>query len=104
MDYLKPKHLDGPPQKIGECEGEDVVQYRTKGGLFLVCMAKNNGVSVLGSGNHRAIARAIAKKRCESIVWTELSKSEHSNLDMFELMMPEAEAFTNKLRKINGEE
>lgn len=109
MDPINEKHLDGPGRKVGMQGKKPVLQYRTKGGLYMVGIAKTSGMEILGTGPHRAVARigaekTIAKKGEEEIVWTELSKSDHVPPEHYELILPEYEALTLRMRILNGDE
>lgn len=105
---LKEKHLDGPPKKIGRLGSRDVLQYRTKGGLFIVGATKKGGLEFLGVGPHRAVARINAEKTVskngDEIVWSELSKSDHVPPENYELILPEYQELTERFRKTNGDE
>lgn len=109
MEKLEEKHLDGPPTKVGMQGSKVVLQYRTKGGLYIVGVPKTGGMEMLGSGPHRAVARisaekTIAKKGDEDIVWTELSKSDHIPPEHYEFILPEYEELTLRMRQLNGDE
>jgi len=109
MEKLEDKHLDGPAIKVGMQGKKSVLQYRTKGGLYIVGVPKIGGMEMLGSGPHRAVARisaekTIAKTGGEDIVWSELSKADHVPSEHYEFILPEYEALTIRLRVLNGDE
>lgn len=110
MEKVEDKHLDGPPIKVGKLGKKDVLQYKTKGGLYMVGVPKTGGMEVLGSGPHRAVARIVAEKEVakkqldEDLVWTELSKADHVDPQHYEFILPEYEELTVRMRKLNGDE
>lgn len=109
-EKIEDKHLDGPPTKVGKLGKKDVLQYRTKGGLYMVGVAKTGGMEVLGSGPHRAVARIVAENNInkfhdeDELIWTELSKSDHVDPQHYEFILPEFEELTGRMRKLNGDE
>lgn len=103
IESIEPKHLDGSPKKVGLIGKKDLFQLKTKGGLYLLVAKKEKGFSIVGSGPHRAIARHIATKNHDDVVFTELSKSDHIPVEHFTLILPQYEALTLKLQKLNGD-
>lgn len=105
MDFIQPKHIAGAPIMIGHCEGDPVLQLLTKGGWWVVGRNKDKGkFEILGAGSHKKIARAVARRQNENVVFTELSKSEHIDISLYESLLPDAEELTQKLRSLNGDE
>lgn len=74
---ITPDQLKGRPKKIGELDGNPVMEVETKGGLFLV-MTKNAAgkPKTLGAGSHPGVAAHIAERDFPGLKITELSKSE----------------------------
>lgn len=68
--------LAGKPKKVGELDGNPVMQVSTKGGLFLLMTKSNGKPKTLGVGSHPAVAAHIAERDFPSLKLTELSKSE----------------------------
>ena len=88
-------------KKIGTCDGNDVYQVESKGGLFIVAkLRKEGGVEVLGLGPHPAVARHIAKAKHQDILWEQnLNKSEgiytvDVPVEAFKHLLPHYEALT----------
>lgn len=110
MENVETKLLEGPPVKVGKLGKKDVYQYKTKGGFYMVGVPKVGGMEMLGSGPHRAVARIVAEKtvakkdESEDLVWTELSKADHVDPAHYEFILPEYEALTSRMRKLNGDE
>lgn len=98
------RQLAAKPKKVGKKDGKDVMEVSTKGGLHLIVSAKDGGFETLGTGPHRAVARHIAKKRAPEIIWTELSKADHVELEHFEQHLPKYEALTSAIRRRQGDE
>ncbi len=103
---IEPKDLEAPPTKIGMLENRPVYQAKTKGGYHLIFTHKSGSTSpeFLAAGNHRAVARHVAAKKNENLVFTELSKSEHVNIEHYSYLIPECEELTTRIRKMNGDE
>jgi hypothetical protein len=102
INVIQDKYLDGPPQKIGTHGKDPIYQCKTKGGLYLIIKKGDNGkgFDVMATGPHRAVARHIAMKNFEDIVFTELSKSDHVGIENFALIIPEYEALTARLQNL----
>ena len=103
---IEPKDLESAPTKIGMLANRPVFQAKTKGGYHMVFTHKTGSTApeLLGAANHRAIARHIAAKKNEDLVFTELSKSEHINIEHYSHLIPDAIELTDRLRKLNGDE
>ena len=108
MEKVDSIHLDGPPVKVGKLGKKDVLQYKTKGGLYMVGVPKIGGMEMLGSGPHRAVARIVAEKNLKStdeeIIWSELSKADHVDPEHYAFILPEYEELTARMRKLNGDD
>lgn len=89
-------------KKIGQLNGKPVIELVTTGGLHMVVTASGGGFETLGTGPHRAVARHIAMKRERDIMWTELSKSDHVDIEHFEWCLPRYEALTDRIRSEQG--
>jgi hypothetical protein len=88
-------------KRVGTLHSKPVVELQTSGGLYLlVCSEKGNEVNILGSGSHRSIARYIAEKKNPDLVITELSKSDHLELDSYIRILPKYEELTNQLNEL----
>lgn len=87
-------------KKVGKIKDQAVYHIKTRGGLHII--AKTGG-EIIGSGNHRAVARHIAQKYEPDVVWTELSKSDWYPVDSFQHLLPEAETTTADLRRLQAE-
>jgi hypothetical protein len=95
------EHLLGKPKKIGEYEGQPVMELATKGGLHLVVAMKKNGkTETLGTGSHRAIARFIAEKEFPGVKITELEKSEDLPRWLVEKHAPQFVELTERIRAL----
>lgn len=95
---IETKQIDQKPKKVGHLRGKPVFHLRTKGGLHLLVMQKASGYETLGTGPHRAVARHIASKYEPDIVWDLLSKSDHVDMDAYQLILPKYEEMTETLR------
>lgn len=73
---ITPEQLKGKPKKIGDLDGNPVMEVETKGGLFLVMTKANGKPKTLGVGSHPAVAAHIAERDFPGLKITELSKSE----------------------------
>jgi hypothetical protein len=87
-------------KKVGKLGSKGVWMVKTRGGLFLI--ATDGGGEVIGSGPHRAVAKAIAQRRNPDLEWTELSKSEWVDPETFAHLMPKYESMTDDLRRLQG--
>lgn len=97
---LKPEHVESK-KKIGMLRGKPVIHLKTTGGFHLiVSMNDSGGFETLGTGPHAAISRHIAEKREPEISWTELSKSDYVPVEHFQHLLPEYEAVTDQIRKL----
>jgi hypothetical protein len=97
---LSAKQIDEKPKKVGNLHGKPVYHLRTKGGLHILVTPGGTGYETLGTGPHRAVARHIAQKHEPEIVWSELSKSDHVDIEAFEMVLPKYENLTDALRAI----
>jgi len=84
-------------RKVGKSGSRDIYHVKTRGGLHV--MARSDG-TVLGAGPHRAVARHLAQKFEPDAEWTELSKSDHVDFDVFAHLVPKYEAITVQMRAI----
>jgi len=84
-------------RKVGKSGSRDIYHVKTRGGLHV--MARSDG-TVLGAGPHRAVARHLAQKFEPEAEWTELSKSDHVDFEVFEHLVPKYEDITIKMRAI----
>lgn len=84
-------------RKVGKSGTRDIYHVKTRGGLHV--MARSDG-TVLGAGPHRAVARHLAQKFEPDAEWTELSKSDHVDFDVFAHLVPKYEEITIKMRAI----
>jgi hypothetical protein len=96
MNKITPNQLKGKPKRVGELDGDPVMEVETKGGLFLLMTKKNGESKTLGTGSHPATAAHIAERDFPKLKLTELSKSE--KLDPYTLRK-EAEKFTPLTRR-----
>jgi hypothetical protein len=88
-------------KKVGKSDDKDVYHIKTTGGLHVVY--KDEGKpTILGAGPHRAVARHLASKFDDRITWTELSKSDHYDVESFQHLLPEYEALTEAMRKMDS--
>jgi hypothetical protein len=104
MDFIQPKHLEGDAKIIGTIGSEKLLQLKTKGGLYVVAKKKPKGYEILAFGPHRAAARNIVQKRYDDVCFTELSKSDHVPEEQFAMILPQYEALTDAIRKLNGDD
>lgn len=84
-------------RKVGKSGSRDIYHVKTRGGLHV--MARSDG-TVLGAGPHRAVARHLAQKFEPEAEWTELSKSDHVDFEVFAHLVPKYEDITVKMRAI----
>lgn len=84
-------------RKVGKSGTRDIYHVKTRGGLHV--MARSDG-TVLGAGPHRAVARHLAQKFEPDAEWTELSKSDHVDFEVFAHLVPKYEEITVKMRAI----
>jgi hypothetical protein len=84
-------------RKVGKSGSRDIYHVKTRGGLHV--MARSDG-TVLGAGPHRAVARHLAQKFEPDAVWTELSKSDHVDVEVYEHLLEKYEDVTIKMRAI----
>lgn len=97
------KQIKGKPKTVGKSDGKDVQEVHTKGGLAMIIRANGSGgFETLGTGPHRAVARAIANKKAPGIKWTELNKSDYVPPDCYEHLLPKYEALTDRMRQLQG--
>lgn len=87
-------------KRVGKAKGKDLWHIKTKGGLHVIADYLGK---VVGSGPHRAVARHITERYEPDATWTELSKSDHYDVQDFQHLLPEYEALTEKLRKMQDE-
>ena len=93
--------LASTPKEIGELNGGKVMEVATKGGLYLVVVAKSNGkVETLGTGSHRAIARHIAQRENPMLKISQLEKSETLPDVVLQANLPEFERLTKSLQEL----
>jgi hypothetical protein len=90
-------------KKIGILKGKPVVELVTTGGLHLIVTGKMGKMEALGAGPHRAVARYIAEKKEQDIQWTELSKADYMEPELFLDLIPKYETLTNRFRAMNGD-
>jgi hypothetical protein len=90
------KQIKEAPKKIGILKGRDVFQCRLKGGLYVTT---SNG-KVLGAGSRAVIARHLAQKYEPDIEFTELSKSEHVDIEAYSMLLPKYEELTKELMEL----
>jgi hypothetical protein len=100
MLSIKPEHIESK-KKVGKLHGKSVIEIKTTGGFHMVVAAnEGGGFETLGTGPHKAVARHIAAKREPDIEWTELSKSDYVDPAHFQNILPEYEALTDTVRKL----
>lgn len=97
---IEAKQISEKPKKVGILKGKPVFQLRTKGGLYLLVLQKGASYETLGTGPHRAVARHIATQHEPEVVWSDLSKSDHVDIEAFELILPKYQELTDALREL----
>lgn len=101
MDSIGNNQLVDQPEEIGSLNGNKVMELTTKGGLYLVVVAKSNGkVETLGTGSHRAIARHIAAKDNPALKIAKLEKSESLPVQVLEANLPEFIELTKRFQEL----
>lgn len=85
-------------KRIGKLKESPVFEIVTTGGLWLNILGKGAGFEIMSTGPHRAVARYIAEQRFPGIEFTELSKSDHVDLQDFLFLVPKYEELTDRLR------
>lgn len=93
------EHLASKKQ-IGKIKDLPVWELATTGGLHLIVAMRGGRIETLGTGPHRAVARHIAMKREPDLVLTELSKSDHVDVEHFQVLLPEYEALTDDFNRV----
>lgn len=96
---VTPQQLKGRPKKIGDLEGDPVMEVETKGGLFILMTKSGGKPKTLGTGSHPAVARHIAERDFPAMKLTELSKSE--SLDP-QLLRSEAHRYLPLTRRLQA--
>jgi hypothetical protein len=100
---ITPDQLKQNPKKIGNLKGQPVYYLLSKGGLSLIMAKSVLGTRVLGTANHPAVARFIAKEQEPSVVFDELSKSEDLPLVTFKHLLPFYREYTKEVEvRLNG--
>jgi hypothetical protein len=91
-------------KKIGHLGTRAVFAISVIGGLHLVAAEKagSGQLEILGAGSHAAVARHIAERQHESVVFDSLEKSEYCSLEHFIDLIPAYEEVTAQLRKAQG--
>lgn len=87
-------------KKVGKIGDLPVWELATTGGLHLIVAMRGGRIETLGTGPHRAVARHIARKREPKLELTELSKSDHVDVEHFQILLPEYEALTDAFNKV----
>ena len=82
-------------REVGHLDGSPVFEVSLIGGLYLIMKAGN--AAPLGSGPHPAVAQTLAKRRHPDIVWSTLSKSGWVDPFLYESLLPEYDALTDRL-------
>jgi hypothetical protein len=97
------KEVEGQPRKLGTLKGRPVMHVRLKGGLHIIAAAKGMGHETLGMAHHVAVAKHMAQRYEPDVVWTELSKSEHWDIRLYQDMIPAAEELTARARALESQ-
>jgi hypothetical protein len=101
MYQIKPNELKREPIRIGWLHSDPVYLAVTKGGCSIVLCKNSN--KLLGIGNHRAIAKHVARQNEPDIVFDELSKSEELPVETYQNLLPFWTNYTNEVNtKLNG--
>jgi hypothetical protein len=96
------EQLRGDPKKIGKTKSGDVFHISTKGGFNIIMLKGEKETKMLGAAPHIAIAKHIAKKNAEDLVYFELSKADEQ-IDVFSHLIPVFEQVTRRLaEQLNG--
>lgn len=103
MISVDEKQLTGKPKHVGDLDGRRVLELHTKGGLSMI-VAQRVGKSseILGTGPHRAVARATAMRHAKEIKWNDLAKGDWIDPSAYEFLMPKWMAFTDEMRALQG--
>lgn len=97
------KQLDGKPRKVGTMGSRAVHEVRTKGGLHLIVSPRpDKGPEILGTGPHRAVARAVALKH-HDIQWNDLAKGDWVDPIHYQFLMPQYEELRMRFRNASGD-
>jgi hypothetical protein len=98
---INTQQLKSDPKKVGELQGDDVMEVMTKGGLvMIVAKAEGKRMRTLGVGPHRAVARYIAHEREKDLRWTELSKSAKTAFD--KSLLPTFRVLTDRCESLGS--
>jgi hypothetical protein len=89
-------------KKIGELEGDPVIEVRTIGGYNMVLRLKKSSAPLLAVGSHRALARYIAKQRNPGINFTNLEKGDFIDEACFLWLVPKYDALTQEMIDIQN--
>lgn len=96
MDVSEDEVVPGSRKRVGKLGSDPVVQVTLKGGLNLVFARVNGKISAIGAGSHPAIARHLAKKKHQDIVWQYLNKSEYVPENAFQHLLPKYQLITEQ--------
>lgn len=94
---ITPNQLKNKGKKVGFLNGQPVMEFETKGGLFLLMTKMEGKPKTLGAGGHPATAAHIAERDFPNLELTELSKSEA--LDPYVLRV-ETDKYTPLTRRL----
>lgn len=94
------KQLACKPKKVGELEGDDVMEVQTKGGLTILVVSKKDKTETIGLASHPAIARHIAQKDHPTIEFTSLEKSEMLPEEVLMANLPEFLELTRRVQEL----
>lgn len=101
MIEIDESQLDGKPRKVGTLHGKPVMYFKTKGGFHLHVVMKSGAPEYIGTGSHAAVCRHVSKLREPDVIWTELSKSDHVELEHFQELVPGYEELTTRCNELS---
>lgn len=94
---ISPKEIQSR-KRIGHLGSKAVVEISSIGGYKVVGVQEPTGkIKILGAGNHRGVARFLAKKNEPKLEIDELEKSEDFRLEDFAEFLPFWEQVTDRL-------
>lgn len=94
---INQNQLKNKGKRVGLFKGSPVMEFETKGGLFLLITKVDGKPKTLGAGAHPATAVHIAERDFPELDISELSKSEP--LDIYTMRI-EADKFTPLTRRL----
>jgi len=100
MIEIDERQLAAKPRKVGTLHGKPVMHLLTKGGLHLMATLKGGRIEYLGTGPHIAVCKHITRLKEPDVTFTELSKSDHVDVEHFQEMVPGYQELTERCNEL----